>query len=181
MVRFILREEGLYTWNRIPKWILACLGTDWFHRTINFVGYADGNEGFWTSTRPGGYGNNDIWTSRRVDGKWSDTKNLGPNVNGPWSEHASIPTTDSQSLYITSDRPGGFGGDYTYITQRSADGKWGPLTNLGPLVNGPGDDRCPAWTPDLKIFLFDSVRQGRLGARDIWWVYFKNVKGYPKM
>jgi hypothetical protein len=30
---------------------------------------ADGNEAFWTSTRPGGFGGNDIWTSRRVDGK----------------------------------------------------------------------------------------------------------------
>jgi hypothetical protein len=47
------------------------------------------------------------------------------------------------------------------------------------LVNGPGDDRCPAWTPDLKIFLFDSVREGGFGARDIWWVYFKDVMGNP--
>ncbi|HEY3473486.1 MAG TPA: hypothetical protein VGK56_02690, partial [Anaerolineales bacterium] len=62
-----------------------------------------------------------------------------------------------------------------YITARGDDGTWGSLVNLGPIVNGPGDDRCAAWTPDLKIFLFDSVREGGYGSRDIWWVYFENV------
>lgn len=140
---------------------------------------ADGSEAFWTSTRPGGYGGNDIWTSRLVDGKWTAAENLGPNVNGPDSEHTSIPTPDGRGLYVTSDRPGGFGGEDIYVTTRKADGTWGRLVNLGPLINGRGDDRCPAWTPDLKIFLFDSTRRGGRGARDIWWVYFKEVRGYP--
>lgn len=141
---------------------------------------ADGNEAFWTSTRPGGYGGNDIWTSRRVDGKWTAPENLGPNVNGPSSEHAPTPTPDGRALYVTSDRPGGFGGDDIYITTRGADGTWGPLVNLGPAVNGAGDDRCPAWTPDLKYFLFDSIRAGGDGARDIWWLPFRDVQGYPQ-
>jgi WD40-like Beta Propeller Repeat len=140
---------------------------------------ADGNEAFRTSTRPGGFGDNDIWTSRRVNGAWTEPENLGPNVNGAGSEHTSIPTPDGRSRYVTSDRPSGYGGDDIYVTTRGTDGKWSPLVNLGPLVNGPGDDRCPAWTPDLKIFIFDSVRQGGFGGRDIWWVHFKDVTGYP--
>jgi WD40-like Beta Propeller Repeat len=51
--------------------------------------------------------------------------------------------------------------------------------NVGPLVNGPGNDRCTAWTPDGKIFLFDSDRAGGFGSKDLWWVYFKNVLGHP--
>ena len=140
---------------------------------------ADGNEAFWTSTRPGGFGGNDIWTSRRVDGKWTEPENLGSNVNGPGGEHHSIPTPDGRSLYVTSTRDGGYGGEDTYISTRGADGKWGPLVNLGPLINGPGDDRCPAWTPDFKIFLFDSTRGAGFGGMDIWWVYFRDVQGYP--
>ena len=140
---------------------------------------ADGDEAFWTSTRPGGFGGNDIWTSRRVNGTWTEPENLGPNVNGPGDEHHSIPTPDGRSLYVTSNRPGGYGGEDTYIATREAGGKWGLLVNLGPLINGPGDDRCPAWTPDEKIFLFDSTRGGGSGGMDIWWVYFKDVKGYP--
>lgn len=140
---------------------------------------ADGNEAFWTSTREGGFGGNDIWTSRRVDGKWTAPENLGPNVNGPGDEHHSLPTPDDRSLYVTTTRDGGYGGEDIYITTRDADGTWGSLVNLGPLINGPGDDRCPAWTPDLEIFLFDSVREGGFGARDIWWADFENVPGHP--
>lgn len=136
---------------------------------------ADGNEAFWTSTRPGGFGGNDIWTSRRVNGKWTVPANLGPNVNGPGDEHHSIPTPDGTSLYVTTMRDGGYGGEDNYLTTRDADGKWGPLANLGPLINGPGDDRCPAWTPDFRIFLFDSTRGAGFGGMDIWWVYFKDV------
>lgn len=139
----------------------------------------DGKEAFWTSTRPGGFGGNDVWTSRQVDGKWTEPENIGPNVNGPGGEHSPIPTPDGQSLYVTATRPDGFGDEDIYITARGADGAWGPLLNLGPLVNGPGDDRCPIWTPDLKIFLYDSVRGGGFGSRDIWWVYFEDVLGNP--
>jgi len=140
---------------------------------------ADGNAAFWTSTRPGGFGGNDIWTSRRVDGRWTVPKNLGPNVNGPGSEHHSIPTPDGRSLYVTTTRTEGFGGEDIYVTTRGADGTWGPLANLGPLINGPRNDRCTAWTPDLKIFLFDSDRAGGLGSKDLWWVSFAAVPGHP--
>jgi hypothetical protein len=139
---------------------------------------ADGNEAFWTSTWPGGFGGNDIWTSRRVNGKWTTPENLGPNVNGPGDEHHSIPTPDGKSLYVTTTRDGGYGGEDVYVTTRDSSGKWGPLINLGLLVNGPGDDRCGAWTPDFKIFLFDSTRGAGFGGMDIWWVHFKDVKGY---
>lgn len=141
---------------------------------------ADGNEAFWTSTRPGGFGGNDIWTSRRVNGKWTEPENMGSNVNGPGDEHHSIPTPDGRSLYMTTTREGGYGGEDTDITTRDADGKWGPLVNLGPLINGPGDDRCPAWTPDFRIFLFDSTRGAGFGGMDIWWVNFEDVMGYPR-
>jgi hypothetical protein len=140
---------------------------------------ADGDEAFWTSTQPGGLGDNDLWTSRRVDGKWTEPENLGPSVNGPESEHHSIPTPDGQSLYVTATRPIGFGEEDIYITTRGAEGEWRPLVNLGPLINGPGDDRCPAWTPDHRIFLFDTVGADGSGARDIAWVYFAEVVGYP--
>jgi hypothetical protein len=140
---------------------------------------ADRKEAFWTSTRPGGFGDNDIWTSRQVNGKWTQPENLGPNVNGPETEHSPIPTPDGRSLYVTTTRPEGFGDEDIYLTTRGADGAWGPLLNLGPVVNGPGDDRCVAWTPDLKIFLFDSVREGGFGSRDIWWLYFEDVMGNP--
>lgn len=140
---------------------------------------ADGDEAYWTSSRPGGFGKDDIWTSRRAGGEWTEPENLGPKVNGPGNEHAPIPGPDGRSLYVTATLPEGFGDEDIYLTSRGPDGSWGPLVNLGPQVNGPGDDRCPAWTPDLRYFLFDSIREGGFGGRDLWWVEFNNVMGYP--
>lgn len=135
----------------------------------------DGNEAFWTSTRPGGFGGNDIWTSRKVDGLWQPAVNLGPNVNSPYSDHHSLPSPDGKSLYVTSARPGGFGGEDIYITTRDETGAWGPLVNLGSFVNTDKDDRCPSLTPDLRIFMFDSERAGGYGDKDLWWVYYDKV------
>lgn len=137
---------------------------------------ADGNEAFWTSTRPGGYGGNDIWTSRKVNGVWQPAVNLGPNVNSPHSDHHSIPSPDGKSLYVTSGRPGGYGGEDIYVTTRNDAGVWGPLVNLGPLVNSDKDDRCPSFTPDFRFFVFDSERAGGRGSKDLWWVYYDQVK-----
>jgi hypothetical protein len=139
---------------------------------------ADGDEAFWTSTRPGGLGGDDIWTSRRVGGAWSEPENLGPNVNSSAGEHHSIPTPDGESLYVTTSRTQGFGEEDSYVTTHDADGQWGPLVNLGPVVNGPGDDRCPAWTPDFKVLLIDSVRAEGFGGRDLWWLYYDAVPGH---
>jgi Tol biopolymer transport system component len=111
-----------------------------------------------------------------VDGVWQPAVNLGPNVNSPYSDHHSLPSPDGKSLYVTSGRPGGFGGEDIYVTTRDDTGAWGPLVNLGPLVNTDKDDRCPALTPDSRIFMFDSERAGGYGSKDLWWVYYDTVR-----
>jgi hypothetical protein len=82
-----------------------------------------------------------------------------------------MPGPDGRTLYVTSDRPGGYGGEDTYTTTtRAADGSWGPLVNAGPVVNGPGNDRCVTFTPDGTVALLDSDRPGGYGGKDLWWI-----------
>ncbi len=135
----------------------------------------DWNTAYWTSTRPGGYGGNDIWTAERVDGIWGDAVNLGPDVNSSASEHHSLPSPDGRSLYVTSDRAGGHGGEDIYVTTRDANGEWGALDNLGLVVNSESNDRCPAFSPDYRIFYFDSEREGGYGNKDLWWIDYERV------
>jgi hypothetical protein len=125
---------------------------------------------YWTSTRPGGFGGNDIWMSERVDGVWQEAVNLGPDVNSAASEHHSLPSADGASLFVSSDREGGLGGEDIYVTSRNDDGSWGALVNLGPLINSEAHDRCPAFSPDYERFYFDSERAGGFGGKDLWWV-----------
>ena len=123
---------------------------------------------YWTSTRPGGFGGNDIWTSKRVDGVWQEAKNLGPKINTAASEHHSLPSPDGKSLYITTTRDDGFGGEDIFVTTRDAGGNWSELINLGAQVNSDRHDRCPAFSPNFETFFFDSERAGGFGNKDLW-------------
>ena len=137
----------------------------------------DWDTAYWTSTRAGGYGGNDIWMAKRVDGVWQEALNLGPAVNSAASEHHSLPSPDGTSLYVSSDRAGGLGGEDIYVTSLQPDGTWGELINLGPTVNSDQHDRCPAFTPDFEVFLFDSERAGGYGDKDLWAVRYETVVG----
>jgi Tol biopolymer transport system component len=150
-----------------PRNLGAPINSPYMDHCLYFSG-ADWDVAFWTSTRPGGFGGNDIWTSERVDGVWTEAVNLGPNVNSAATEHHSLPSPDGRSLYVTSVRPTGLGGEDIYVTTRGADGVWGPLVNLGPDVNSDRNDRCPAFSPDHGTFYFDSEREGGQGDKDLW-------------
>jgi Tol biopolymer transport system component len=131
---------------------------------------------YWTSTRPGGFGGNDIWMSERVNGVWQPAVNLGPNVNTAETEHHSLPSPDGRSLYVTAYRADGYGGEDIFVTTREESGTWGPLVNLGPLVNSERDDRCPAFSPDFAVFYFDSEREGGFGNKDLWFVPYAEIR-----
>ncbi len=131
---------------------------------------------YWTSTRPGGFGGNDIWTSERVEGVWQEAKNLGPKINTAASEHHSLPSPDGKSLYVTTTRDDGFGGEDIFVTTRDAGGNWSELTNLGARVNSPQNDRCPAFSPNFETFFFDSERAGGFGNKDLWYLPYNMIK-----
>ena len=131
---------------------------------------------YWTSTRPGGFGGNDIWTSERINGVWQEAENLGPNVNSAASEHHSLPSPDGDSLYVTTTRDDGFGGEDIFVTTRDENGSWSELKNLGAQVNSDQHDRCPAFSPDFKTFFFDSERSGGFGNKDLWSLPYSSIE-----
>jgi hypothetical protein len=80
----------------------------------------DGREIFITSNRPGGQGGNDLWVSTRASTSepWSAPVNLGPAVNGAFLDGAPALSSDGQTLFFYSDRPGGVGAFDLYMTTR---------------------------------------------------------------
>lgn len=86
--------------------------------------------------------NDDIYVSfKGKDGKWSKPQSLGPDINtANYMETTPFLAADGVTLYFSSDRPGGHGGNDIYMSRR-IDGtwkKWSKPVNLGPLVNTPG-------------------------------------------
>ena len=55
---------------------------------------------------------------------WSAPVNLGPVINSASSDQVPAISPDGLSLYITSNRLGGFGGFDMYVSQRVYD-SWG--------------------------------------------------------
>lgn len=102
---------------------------------------------------------------------WSAPVNLGPNVNSAFGDTAPAVSKDQLSLYFSSTRPDGLGGNDIWVSQRNSVGEsWGPPTNLGPVVNTIFGDFQPSLSRDGHWLFFTSGRPG-FGSGDIWVSY----------
>jgi hypothetical protein len=94
---------------------------------------------------------------------------LGPVVNSEFEEFLPEISKDGLSLYFSSNRPGGFGGEDIWVSRRARrHAPWGPPMNLGPNVNTSFNERSPDLSPDGRLLFFATTRPGGFGAFDIW-------------
>lgn len=99
---------------------------------------------------------------------WSAPVNLGPPINTPFVDVGPAISKDELSLYLMSNRPGGFGFDLWVSERERRDAPWAPPVNLGPLINSPGFEDAPALSRDGHWLFFVSDRLGGFGGQDIW-------------
>ena len=100
---------------------------------------------------------------------WSEPENLGEAVNSSYDEFLPELSKDELSLYFSSNRPGPFGGEDVWVSQRaSREDPWGPAVNLGAAINTEFNERAPALSRDGHWLFFASTRPGGLGGFDIW-------------
>ena len=96
---------------------------------------------------------------------WSAPENLGPIVNSAFDDSGGALSKKGLSLYFTSTRPGGFGGEDLWVSQRrSTDESFGPPVNLGALINTAEADRNPSLSRDGHWLFFAS----RLNSDFVW-------------
>jgi outer membrane protein OmpA-like peptidoglycan-associated protein len=85
----------------------------------------------------------DIYLSRRgINDQWLPAERLPSPINSPRHESSVFLAADGLRLYYSSDRPGGNGRQDLYmVTARSSSlDRWQIPFNLGPDVNGAGND-----------------------------------------
>src|SRR5262249_42076045 len=101
---------------------------------------------------------------------WSAPVNLGPVINSTGNEVGVAISKDGLSLYFNSNhQPVNFGISDIYVSQRpSVDDPWGMPVNLGPTINGPGNDITPAFSRDGHWMFFTSTRAGGYGGIDVY-------------
>jgi Tol biopolymer transport system component len=100
---------------------------------------------------------------------WSQPTNLGPLVNSADQDFAPHISKNGLSLYFTSTRPGGLGGEDLWVSKRaSGDDPWGPPANLGSSINTDANERSPGLSRDGHYLYFATTRPGGSGGFDIW-------------
>lgn len=108
-----------------------------------------------------------ILFSSYKDEKWSKPEPFVLNNEGYSVGHPCL-TSDGNSMYFTSDMPGGYGGADLYKTTKVENGEWGKAENLGKEVNTEGDEMFPFIEEKSKILFFASNGRFGLGGMDIF-------------
>lgn len=137
-----------------------------------------------------GYG--DIYYTDFYHAKFQDIQKLTlKNVNTEYWETHAMMSHDKETFYFVSDRPGGFGGRDIYMMKledrKGKEDKWSDPINLGPTVNGPGDEDSPFISVDNSTLYFATNDSRSIGGFDIMrtslqedgsWKESENL-GYP--
>jgi len=121
------------------------------------------NEMWFCSTRQGNYRTIDFFLATYRNGKWTDWRNAGRQLNETYQIGEMHLSTDGQSLYFASTRPGGLGGSDLWVTHRNGD-IWDEPENLGPNINSTADENRPFLSADGQQLWFDAPsRNGKPG------------------
>ncbi len=129
----------------------------------------DGNNIYFSSDRPGGYGGRDLYRLVKMpDGSWSLPINLGPEINTAYDEDAPFMAIDNKTMYFASNGPKSIGGFDIFITVRDEENTWSPPINLGYPINSTGDDLYFTTTVNGKKAYLTSFRKNGLGEKDIY-------------
>jgi hypothetical protein len=103
---------------------------------------------------------------------WSAPVNLGPSINTEFSEFHSAISADARTVFFSSDRPGGFGGDDLWVAQRShRNADWESAQNLGPKFNTASLEGCLELSPDGHWLFFCSAGLGSDTDLEIYAAY----------
>ena len=127
-----------------------------------------------------------IYVSQRVGQQWSTPQALPQEINVPnfSTKHPAL-TPDGNTLYFTSDRPGGQGMNDIWRSERKQ-GSWQPAVNVGPIINTEQNEVSPYYYDAEKHLLFASDGHIGMGGYDLFFADMRKTSpstvtnaGYP--
>lgn len=86
---------------------------------------SDGQQLYFHSSRPGGFGGRDIWVSQKTTAGWGTPANLGSTVNTSADEGWPFVSIDGQELWFLGQSTKGRPGPAIFRSLRLPDGTWG--------------------------------------------------------
>lgn len=129
-----------------------------------------------------GDGDFDLFISYNTPAGWSEPVNMGYSINTEFWESGPSLSPDKNTLYFSSNRPGGYGGRDLYVSHRNANGTWTQAENMGPAINTKGNELAPFIHADNQTLYFTSDGLPGYGNQDIYLVRKKadNTWGTPE-
>ena len=122
-----------------------------------------------------GYAGLNIYYARYRNDRWSELRHIN-EINSQYDDRMPYVTPDGSQMFFISNRPGSYGGDDIYYTERDMrTGLWAPPVNMGPVVNSTDDEITPFLTANGQKLVFSSNRKGGLGGFDIYISHFNGL------
>lgn len=107
-------------------------------------------------------------------GKWGEIEKFSKNINTKYKESHACLSPDGNTIFFSSDKPGGFGGLDIYYSQKDEKGDWTAPLNLGKPVNTDYDETCPYITENVQELYFSSKGHNTMGGYDIFHCFIVN-------
>lgn len=107
-----------------------------------------------------------LYKASLVDGIWQDIEELPFNSSQYSVGHPAL-SPDGKTLYVVSDKKGGFGQTDIYSVAIHEDGSYGKPENLGKHINTEGREMFPFVAKDSTLY-FSSDGYLGLGLLDIY-------------
>lgn len=103
-------------------------------------------------------------------GKWKNEREFPYNSKEYSIGHPAL-SKDGKTMYLTSDKPGGYGGSDVYKVEVLENGAFGEMINLGNKINTEGQEMFPFIDSENRLF-FSSDGHPGLGGLDVYIALF---------
>lgn len=107
-----------------------------------------------------------IYYAENIDGEWKDVQSAPFNDHEYSTSHPAL-SPDGNTLYFTSDRPGGKGKADIYKVSISKDGSFGSPENLGSNINTEGKEGFPYIDSNGTLYFSSDAHLG-MGGLDVF-------------
>jgi len=110
----------------------------------------------------------DLFITSKDGKKFQELNLLSETVNSKYNEQSGSLSAEEDTLYFSSNRPGGKGGSDIYTSVKLPNGEWGKPLNMGAPINTPYNEEFPNISKDGATLYFASNNPKAMGGYDVF-------------
>ena len=162
---FLVKQDEQGNW-LAPVELEDEVNTEFDEGTPSFS--KDGNTMYYTycAQDPEGPRTSEIYVSTRSSAKWGKGTRASIVKDSVTAQGHPAVSPDGKYLYYVSDAVGGFGGKDIFRS-RLVGNDFGPMENLGPDINTPGDEMFPYVRDSVTLYFASNGHPG-MGGLDLF-------------